>query len=224
MEEIPRERAISSEPRRNPFEDNDQSSRKRQRISHEESPSRSVDAAGDSDTTTDPMLLEGGDDEPDADLPPSTPTQVRSQLSTPEPTSSRVTINLRTTRHLEPILSSPSPETPSKMVDGVADAITRNSIESESDALSTVPAIETPSSSPSVIESPRVEVVTLDDDDSDFADRDPQVATLDDDSIFREPLAHFPYWSDGETLANAVSRVARFLQYGIDIHIVCEFS
>jgi ubiquitin carboxyl-terminal hydrolase 34 len=103
------------------------------------------------------------------------------------------------------------------MVDGGEDLGTRISVESESDALSTIPAIETPSSSPSPMGSPTVELVVQSEDDSDFGGQDPPVAIIDDDSdsVYLDPLASFPYWAEGETLINTLVRVARFLQYGV---------
>jgi len=219
MEELPRERAISSEPcsgRPNPFDDvTEQTSRKRQRVSRGGSRSRSVDTARHLDIVQDSMLLRDGNTkaEPEADLPPSTPTRQLLEEPPAEPTSSRVTINLRTNRPLEVIPSSPP--SPSKMPNGADDTGTRISIESESDALSTIPPIETPSSSPSPIGSPQVELVTIDEDDSDFANQDPPVAIIDDDTVFLDPMANFPYYAEGETINNTLTRVSRFLQYGM---------
>lgn len=152
----------------------------------------------------------------EADPPaPSTPTRAPSEQLPPEPTSSRVTINLRTNRPLDPIPSSPpSPATPSKMPVGPSDDAARASIESESDALSTAPA-ETPTSSPSAMGSPEIEVVTVDDDASEYGEREPQVAIIDDDDVeFLDPLASFPYYAEGEALTTTVHRLSRYLQYG----------
>jgi ubiquitin carboxyl-terminal hydrolase 34 len=100
------------------------------------------------------------------------------------------------------------------MVHGQDDAGTRISVESESDALSTIPPIETPSSSPSPLGSPEVELVTIGEDDSDFNNDDLPVAIINEDAVYLDPMANFPYFADGETLVNTVGRVARFLQYG----------
>jgi hypothetical protein len=221
MEEVPRERAISSEPcsgRPNPFDDvTEQGSRKRQRVSRGGSRSRSVDTARATDIVPDSMSLREANPKAEADYPPSTPTREPSEQPAAEPTSSRVTINLRTNRPLEVIPSSPSsPSTPSKMVTGAEDAGTRISVESESDALSTIPPIETPSSSPSPTGtgSPQVELVAIGEDDSDFNNDDPPVAIINEDAVYLDPMANFPYFAEGETLVNTVARVARFLQYG----------
>lgn len=96
------------------------------------------------------------------------------------------------------------------MTNGGDDAVARFSVESESDALSTAPAIETPSSSSSE-GSPKVELVTIDD-DSDFAE---PLAIIDDDEIYMDPMSNFPYCVEGETLNETVVRVARFFQYGM---------
>ncbi|KAN0095287.1 ubiquitin C-terminal hydrolase-like protein [Hyaloscypha variabilis] len=218
MDEAPRERAISSEPcsgRPNPFDDvTEQVSRKRQRVSRGGSRSRSVDAARDTDIVADSMLVREGHPKAEADPPPSTPTREPSEQPPAEPTSSRVTINLRTNRTLEAIPSSPpSPSTPSKMVHGADDAGTRISIESESDVLSTIPPIETPSSSASPIGSPQVELIPMDNDDSDFNNDDLPVAIINDDSDYLDLMSSFPYKAEGETLANTVNRLSRFIQF-----------
>ncbi|KAF8857285.1 ubiquitin C-terminal hydrolase-like protein [Acephala macrosclerotiorum] len=225
MDEAPRERAISSEPcsgRPNPFDDNtDQTSRKRQRTSRGGSRSRSVDtvpvgaSAGDSQmSSTSSLQGETTSTRAEVDpLAPSTPTRASSEQPSVEPTSSRVTINLRTNRPLDPIPSSPpSPTTPSKMPNGADDNGARASIESESDALSTVPAVETPSSSPSSTGSPLIEEVHQVEDDVSEYEHDPVVAFLDQDA-YMDPLTTFPYFSEGEALTQTVRRLARYFQY-----------
>ncbi|TVY73211.1 Ubiquitin carboxyl-terminal hydrolase [Lachnellula suecica] len=208
-----RERAVSSEPcsasRPNPFDETASSSRKRQRVSREGSVSRSrsVETARDDDDDQDLAL-------------PRTPTRMPSDGPPPEPTSSRVTINLRTARPLDPIPSSPpSPATPSKMgtrredVDADAGTGTRVSVESESDALSTVPAIETPSSSPSEAGSPKVELVPDSEDDGDFGGHIP-VSLLDGEPMYNEndPMLDFPFLGD-DSLVTAAGRLQHYLQY-----------
>lgn len=86
----------------------------------------------------------------------------------------------------------------------------RVSVESESDVLSTIPAIETPSSTPSAVSSPQVELVNMDDDDSDFANQDPPLAIIDDQYI--DIMYSFPYRSREESALSASQRVASFLQ------------
>lgn len=102
------------------------------------------------------------------------------------------------------------------MSHGEADGDTRTSVESESDALSTMPAIETPStSSSSGSGSPLVELVTNEDDEDDeLGDQESAVAIISNDVLHMDPLQSFPYWSDTETLCGTVSKLARFFQYG----------
>ena len=210
-----RERAASSDPCSTlpiPFDDNDHPSLKRQRRG---SRSRSVDTAKASDSTTTSFPAREASTKASAyTAPPRTPTSSALQSSPTEPTSSRVTINLRTARRLDSIPSaSPSPTTPSKMTNNGADTGTRISVESESDALSTIPAIETPSSSSSGPGSPRIELV-VNDQDSDFVLRSPALAIFDEDEVFADPMLEFPYHGEDETLAGTVTRLVRHLQYG----------
>ncbi|KAI9641472.1 hypothetical protein NHQ30_010279 [Ciborinia camelliae] len=214
------ERTVSSEPCSThplPFDDNDQhSARKRQKTSTSGSRSRSIDTTKDSDIPPDSMSPQKN--EPDGvqdPLPPSTPTRPSTAHSQVGPTSSRVTINLRTPQPpLESIPSpSTSPNTPSKMTDTVEEEGARISIESESDVLSTVPAsvIETPSSSPSATEgSPEVEVIPVSSDDP---ERSPTLAIIDEEEVFPDPLLHFPCQNRGETLVHALKKITRILQY-----------
>ena len=163
---LSRERAASSEPcstRPNPFDDNNGPvSRKRQRTSRGGSRSRSVDTATAIDTT--PGSMPSVEESPGSELgsaPPRTPSSPR-QGSSPEPTSSKVTLNLRTAPPLGSISSSPPSPTPlSKMAPGAPENEARQSIESGSDELSTIPAVESPSSSSMAPESPEIEVVAL---------------------------------------------------------------
>ncbi|EKD21222.1 uncharacterized protein L3040_000736 [Drepanopeziza brunnea f. sp. 'multigermtubi'] len=213
MEESPTIRATSSEPcsgpgRPNPFDDTDeeQSSRKRQRVSRGRSRSRSADTARGDDShphyhpLPEPMSSRDGSNEADPDPSlPSTPARISTELPA-EPNSSRVTINLRTNRNLEPIPSSPpspSPTSPSRMPNGGGQDIARVSVESESDGLSTVPAIETPSSSPSAGGSPRIELVPMDEDEDAYLD----------------PMSTFPYTSDSGTALLALDRISNFFKF-----------
>lgn len=192
-----RERAISLEPscsnRRNLFED-EHTSRKRQRVSREESRSRSVDTANNTDIVPDSLLRKAEQVEE-----PRLPTE----------STSKVTINLRASQLLDCIPSSPpSPTSPSKMLNG-GDGGTRMSVESESDNLSTVPAIETPSSSGSAPGSPTLEILPPEDED------DIQVAIITDDGLYSDPISTFPYHSDEETACDTVQRLARYWQFGM---------
>ena len=99
------------------------------------------------------------------------------------------------------------------MVNGREDAATRVSVESESDALSTIPAIETPSSSPSEPGSPTIELVTISEDGGDFGSPSPPVAILDGDAMFPDPMMDFPFLGD-EPLVDAVAALKHYMQYG----------
>jgi ubiquitin carboxyl-terminal hydrolase 34 len=216
---LSRERAASSEPcstRPNPFDDNNgPAARKRQRTSRGGSRSRSVDTATAMDTTPDsmPSVEESPGPELDA-APPRTPSSP-TQGSSPEPTSSKVTINLRTAPPRGSISSPRSPTPPSKMAPGSPEDEARQSIESGSDELSTIPAGESPSSSSMAPESPEIEVVTINEDGEEFANRSPPLAIIDEDELFVDPILNFPYNGDGESLANTVKRLAHFIQFGM---------
>ena len=215
------ERAVSSEPCSThplPFDDSEQhSARKRQKTSRRGSRSRSVDTTKALDILPDSMSShKDGVDVHHHPLPPSTPTRPTTAHSQAGPTSSQVTINLRTPQHrLEsPSPDSPSPMSPSNMQNTMEDEATRISIESESDVLSTVPAsvVETPSSSPSAAgRSPEVELVPISSDDP---ERSPTLAIINEEEVFPDPLSHFPYQRRGENLLTALRRVINILQYG----------
>ncbi|KAG9232040.1 ubiquitin C-terminal hydrolase-like protein [Amylocarpus encephaloides] len=212
-----RERVVSSEPcptRAKPFDnEKENSSRKRQRVSRGESRSISMDGESDSLPGSGALQKKEGTQPDDNPRTPRTPARVSPQLLPAEPTSSRVTINLRTTQALESIPSSPpSPITPSKMGNGGEDIGTRVSVESESDALSTVPAIETPSSSPSAIGSPEIELVPMSDDERDYGRGSPPVAIFDGDEMVADPMLDFPYLAD-QSLVDATRHISRFFQY-----------
>jgi ubiquitin carboxyl-terminal hydrolase 34 len=87
-------------------------------------------------------------------------------------------------------------------------------VETGSDKLSTITALETPSSSPLAPESPEIEVVAINEDGEDFSSRSPPLAIIDEDELFVDPILSFPYNSEGESLVNTVKRLVHFLQYG----------
>lgn len=89
----------------------------------------------------------------------------------------------------------------------------RQSIESGSDELSTIPAVESPSSSSMAPESPEIEVVAINEDGEEFASRSPPLAIIDEDELFVDPILSFPYNGDGESLVNTVKRLAHFIQF-----------
>jgi ubiquitin carboxyl-terminal hydrolase 34 len=94
------------------------------------------------------------------------------------------------------------------------EAEARQSIESGSDELSTIPAVESPSSSSLAPESPEIEVVAINEDGEYYASRSPPLAIIDEDELFVDPILSFPYNGEGETLVNTVKRLVHFVQYG----------
>lgn len=220
--ELSRERAVSSEPcstRPNPFDNDEHSSRKRQRISGGGSRSRSVDAARVKTATQLSATPEESDEGLRKEAPlPQTPTRMSSSRPAAEPTSSRVTINLRSTRPPQSRSSvPPSPETPSKMAGHSAG--THVSLDSGDDDTSTKQQIETPSSSSSAVAdtgSPEIELISVNEDESEFGNRSPHVAIIEDDDDFldSDPMLEFPYRGITEPLPAVVRKIARFLEYG----------
>ena len=134
----------------------------------------------------------------------------------PQPNSSRITINLRTVQPLDSVRSSPqTPATPSKMINGGEDANARVRSESESDVLSTLPTIETPTTSSSVLGSPEIEVLTVhDDDDEDFVHQGPPVSIInEDEDPFEVVLFDWPFYGDGETPLSSLKRISNHIQW-----------
>lgn len=217
--ELSRERAVSSEPcstRPNPFDEAESSSsRKRQRVSRQDSRSRSVDTARNSAPVSDSRSLRESSTKPDSEPTlPQTPTRTPIDRPPPERTSSKVTINLRTPRLLESPTPSPPPSSsPSKMANDEEDTGMRRSVESESDALSTIPAIETPSSSPSDAGSPTIELVPPSEDDR--GSQSPPVAILSGDAEYADLWSDFPLLGGDGNLLSAVKSVQNYMQYGM---------
>lgn len=215
------ERAVSSEPcstHPHPFDDNEQhSARKRQKTSRSGSRSKSVDITKPSNIPPNSMSSQKDDSDILHDPhQPSTPTRPTTAHSEVGPSSSRVTINLRTPQPpLESVPSDlPSPNTPSKMTNTVEDEGARISIESGSDILSTVPAsvLESPSPSSSAMEgSPEIELVSPSSNDP---ERSPTMAIIDDEEVLPDPLNHFPTQNRGETMLQALKKVSAILQWG----------
>lgn len=220
--ELSRERAVSSEPcstRLNPFDEDEHSARKRQRISGGGSRSRSVDAARVKTARQLSATPEEGTDGAKGDLqPPQTPTRSALMKPAAEPTSSRVTINLRSTRPVESSPSvPPSPETPSKMVG--QNAGLQVNIDQGSEAISLKPHSGTSSSSSSVLQdigSPDVELISVNE-ESEFGNRSPPVAIIEDDedesNLDSDPMLDFPFRGD-EALPVTARKIARYLEFG----------
>jgi len=95
---------------------------------------------------------------------------------------------------------------------------THLSLDSGDEDISTKQQIETPSSSSSVVAdtgSPEIELIN--EDESEFGNRSPQVAIIEDEDdllLGSDPLLEFPYRGSAEPLPAAVRRIARFLEYG----------
>lgn len=188
-----RERAVSPEPcsaRPNPFDDQDSTSRKRQRTSRRGSRSLSPDTASpasSADSVQDPHP-EAGSSQLFV-FTPTTPTRKPAAVAPPKPNSSRVTLNIRADRPPESATST-SPGTPSKMASSMDEAEneTRISIESGSDGPSAGAPIATPSSSSSVVETPELEINLAAENADGACD-----ALIDEDGDDEDPMAGFPY-------------------------------
>lgn len=213
-EDRERERSEPCSTRTNPFiEQEEPVPRKRQKTLKGSPRGLSVDTTLESEQPNDPSS-------PSRPFPrhraasPHTPPNMSVSFPT-EPTSSRVTINLRTTHSSQE--SPVSSQSPSTLAAGTEDA--RTSVETESDALSTILPIETPSSSPSRSSSPQVEVVDMIDVDSDY-NLDLPVTIIGDDNEedgdeYEEVMEAFPGSRDDETEVQSVLKVARHFQYGM---------
>ncbi|KFY87186.1 hypothetical protein V500_07114 [Pseudogymnoascus sp. VKM F-4518 (FW-2643)] len=211
--EVSRERAVSSEPcstRPKPFDDSEYSARKRQRVSSG-SRSRSADTGKASST----YVTTPREHSPSIEArftQPQTPSRTQANKPIPEPTSSKVTINLRSNKAVD-LTSSPSfsPTTPSKM--SGTDQIPRLDIELDSDGVAAPP--ETISSSSSTLGSPKVELI-MEDDDIEYG-QSPPVAVIDDDDdelLFDcDPVLDFPYASGNEAVMVTVRKIAHFFEH-----------
>ncbi|CAH0043178.1 unnamed protein product [Clonostachys solani] len=213
----PLQRAGSSEPsstRPNPFDDSDIASRKRRRTSQSGSPSRSVDGTdaeldnassgnsatldGDHEATSNIMNVDGemvnstmSSQQPD---PPSLPS------STSEPTSSKVTINLRSPPQEQDHNILPSPSNPiSYSKDGVGH---------EADD-SPGPAKSNSSKSAS----PPMELVQIPDAEDDvLAGRSiDEVTIIGQTAIAIDPTDQFPYHDSQEYRYETIQRLVHYI-------------
>ncbi|ELR08910.1 hypothetical protein VC83_05858 [Pseudogymnoascus destructans] len=210
--EVSRERAVSSEPcssRPKPFDDSEYSARKRQRVSSG-SRSRSADTSKASST----YVTTPREHSPSIEArltQPRTPSRTHSNKAIPEPTSSKVTINLRSNKAID-LASSPSfsPTTPSKM--SGTDQIPQLDIEVDSDGVAA--PLETISSSSSTLGSPKVELI-MEDEDIEYG-QSPPVAVIDDDDelLFDcDPVLDFPYACGNEPVMVTVRKIAHFFEH-----------
>ncbi|SPQ22462.1 4cc22c61-bf1b-4482-8892-2926799c2547 [Thermothielavioides terrestris] len=223
------ERAASFEPcstRPNPFDDSDLSSRKRRRTSLASgSRSRSVETVNSSPRSPSkgtPALELTSDSAMKIDSDPANPSTPEQQLPdaapVPPPSSSRVTINVRTpSQPLEPILPSPPSPSPNGSALRPAAAVdaVRSSVEGPEAAMSANDAtIDALASSRSSSTSPPVEVVSMDgEDDVDFEDDEPEVTMLDESgrSLGYDPTVSFPFHDASETYLDTVIRLLQYL-------------
>ena len=91
---------------------------------------------------------------------------------------------------------------------------THLSLDSGDEEASTKQQIETPSSSSSVLadtRSPEIELISVNEDESEFGRRSPQVAIIDDEDdllLGTDPMVEFPYRGPAEPLPTTVRKIA----------------
>ncbi|KAK1640523.1 ubiquitin carboxyl-terminal hydrolase [Colletotrichum phormii] len=223
------DRAVSSEPsstRPNPFTDGDDSSRKRRRTSMSGgSRSLSVDSTklstgtSSSPAANHPDEAATQDSAMKIDTHPSTPQTPERQSTAreppTEPSSSRVTINLRNTTQPDPVSSSPVSPTPRTLPDQPTEASegVKKSVEGLDEvdmAQAPIEITDTPPSSSSSPQSPEVEVVAITDDDQD-APYDEDVSIIREDAASFDPTPDFPYHEAHESLPDTVSKLVQYL-------------
>ena len=202
------ERSESVSARTNPFTDRDATtSRKRQKTSKSSLRSMSAETMVDLDLTTDSS---SSSNKVDVRLSasPQTPPTVSSDQAV-EPTSSKVTINLRSRRASQDL--SASPESLIRAIGNKEGQ--RTSVETDVDNISARSRVASPLASLSGSESPRIEVVMMDG-ETDYNDELPVTIIGDEDEELEDLPEDFPGQRDGETTTQAIARVARYLQYG----------
>ncbi|OHF02610.1 ubiquitin carboxyl-terminal hydrolase [Colletotrichum orchidophilum] len=223
------ERAVSSEPsstRPNPFTDGDGSSRKRRRTSMSGgSRSLSVDSTKSRlDTSSSPSAKHPDetatqDSAMKIDTHPSTPQTPERQSTAreppTEPSSSRVTINLRNIAPPDPLSSSPVSPTPRTLPDqptGPSEGVKKSVEELDEVDMAQAPIeiTDTPPSSSSSPQSPEVEVVAITDDDQD-APYDEDVSIIREDATSFDPTPEFPYHEAHESLPETVAKLVNYL-------------
>ncbi|RFU76361.1 hypothetical protein TARUN_5887 [Trichoderma arundinaceum] len=225
-----------SSTRPNPFDDSDVSSRKRRRTSASGSgsPSASVETGvHPSDSGSSPFsainvnltALDSKMMVDQASEQPRTPPQnANSPTFSPEPpTSSRVTINLRSAPYSDSTTSPTAlhPSTPSKIRRPTPeeDKVKKSVEEAEPDFVPNADgglSIAQPSSAASP--SPPVEVIALQDDDR-VADDDAMAydrslldnSILNRDTTIADPTTQFPYRELDDTLSETVSRLCQYI-------------
>lgn len=208
------ERSDSLPARLNPFDDPEIiTSRKRRKTSNGSARSVSADTAVDLDITTDSS---DSSRRADFDLPlsPHTPPTVSSDQAV-EPTSSKVTINLRSTTATLDSSNFNSPQSPSVAI--VDTKREKTTVKIDSDEGTAIQPVQTPTSSNSRSSSPRVDVLNFMEVGSDL-EIGPTIRIIDDErgeEDYEDVIEDFPSHKDSETASQTVLRVARHLQYGI---------
>jgi hypothetical protein len=175
-----------------------------------------MDAGTETTTGTSP-IMETENEIP----PPHTPVRKMASDQMQEPTSSKVTINLKPNTNHGPMFSPPlCPETPTKS--GTDRFLYKQTNEAPaSQNTKTIASAKIPSSSSSPPRSPEVELLIDDDNEDSCEPHTSTVAIIDndddlDDEITLEidPMQMFPYSVESESLCSTVRKIARFLEYG----------
>ncbi|KAI1818721.1 hypothetical protein GGS20DRAFT_526616 [Poronia punctata] len=209
-----RERAQSSEPsstRPNPFDDGDQSARKRRRTSLSGSRSTSVETTSISqDPTTEATGVHDMNDmkidTPEPNIP-STPA--RPEHST-EPVSSKVTLNLRNAGSLDATPTSPGSPTPLRSnAGGVLASV--EEFDEFAAGMSPEPPADDVSSSSSALDSPEEAAISVEElEDVRFSTGtvQPVMSKYDVNSI----IAQFPYRYEDEPAHDTVVRLLNYFR------------
>jgi ubiquitin carboxyl-terminal hydrolase 34 len=93
-------------------------------------------------------------------------------------------------------------------------------VDSGDEDISAKQQFETPSSTSSVVAdtgSPEIELVSVNEEESDYGNRSPQVAIIGDEEnllLDNDPILDFPYRIPTEPLPAAVRKIAQFFEYG----------
>lgn len=217
LPDVPRERAVSSEScttRANPFDDDERTPRKRQRVLSDDSPAMSADDSQASDTAgprhLNGMATAGGATAPQTPPPlPNTP-----QYPTSAASINKVTLNLKPPRSSPTNSSKSQSPTPSHAPTYENASIGRTGMgrhaSSEVVAIPT-PDSETPGSS-SAVGSPEVHLIIEDDSD----DESPAVEIISDEGLLDVGLMEqFPYQNSDESLKSVLKRMALFFENGM---------
>ncbi|KAI1340566.1 ubiquitin carboxyl-terminal hydrolase [Xylariaceae sp. FL0016] len=208
-----RDRAFSSEPsstRPNPFDDGDESARKRRRTSPSPSRSSSVETLPPVNANLPPLASDTNAMKVDSPEPTAPSTPARSQTPA-EPKSSKVTINLRNAESRESTPASPTSPTPARRrLDDV-----KVSVEASDVAMRQTCQSEAPSS-PSeldVLEEDPAGVPEISVDDIEYGVLQRNAIGLDTRAVlFESILQDFPYRTDSEALQETLHRLVGYFR------------